>query len=142
MISPVRRSINSPAAADQIDLGSLRSDPATITFNVLASNDAPVIPTFADIPALTEFEPGSSSTFRFDLYPDESVRITPGPLTALDELDLLNQQTVVISVVPVNVPGADPGAFGPDSLISQPPTLTPDGNLIVVVTPDTFGVAV
>ena len=134
--------INRPGAADQVDLGSLRSDAATITFSVLQSNDAPVIPEFADIPVLTEYEPGGSSTFRFDLYPDEAVMITPGPMTALDELDLFGQQTVMISVAPVSVPGETPDTFGPDSLIASQPTLTADGNLVVSFTPDAFGVVV
>ena len=134
--------INNPAAADQVDLGSLRSDPAVISLSVLQRNDAPVIPPFADVPVQTEFERSGDSSFTFDLYPDDAIMITPGPLTALDELDQVNEQTISITVAPFNVPGSVTNSFGPNSLLMQTPTLTANGVLTVFPTPDAFGVAV
>ena len=111
---------------------------------MIQANDAPVFPpSFDPTQAIVEIEPGDEPEIAIDIIAAEGQAITPGPLTALDELDEINQQTTRIEIVPVNVPGGTTAVpYGAESLFSQAPVLAADGTLMLYPTPDAFGTAV
>ncbi|TWU06032.1 tandem-95 repeat protein [Stieleria varia] len=109
----------------QVDLVDQRSVPATVTISVAPENDAP---TFAFNPVVNVLERDDNGE---TLVPGWATSISPGPPSALDELQ---RESVVFSIVTSEsiIPA---GLFWKDPLISS------NGSISVFPAPDQFGSA-
>ncbi|WP_173405146.1 Ig-like domain-containing protein, partial [Novipirellula maiorica] len=108
------------------DLPDVRSTtPATVTLTVTETNDPPV---FQTIPVVDMLERDDSLS---TTIPGFVFNQTPGPVTALDEIDV---QTLSFTIV-------DSLSTVPAGLMLQSPRVLADGSLEVFPAPDQFGTA-